>query len=311
VEITYEQSGTITTAPFERRLPTRTVQIYSINTDSWRMGPDMLVPRSHHGLVRVGDRVYAVGGFTLPDPAAGGLHVPDWGDIHVTRSMEMLEPGSAVGWRLLPPMLVERRGAAVAAVGNRIHVLGGCSAAEPLRSCEVFDVRSATWSPAPDVPHGRTDAAVAVIGRRIFVLGGSNQDGRPTRSVSVLDTATGTWTDLAPFRVPRAEAMAAVVAGRFIWLVAGRGFVDDGLAEVGTIEVFDAELRTWHDAVEWRTPQMSAAAVAADQRVYVFGGLDDDHAGLATARFITTDPLGMYIAADMPTSRGELAAVAV
>jgi outer membrane protein assembly factor BamB len=102
-----------------------------------------------------------------------------------------------------------------------------------LRSCEMLDVESATWSHAPDMNVARYFAAAASCDGRAFVCGGWN--GSILNSAEVLEDGATRWTLLtATMNTPRRSFGAAVLDGR-VYLVGGETNDEDALWSVETL----------------------------------------------------------------------------
>ena len=93
--------------------PTDVVEEYDPATDRWRGMTKMPTARSGHGWATYQGRIYVV----------GGEHRDSHMDA-VFRDLEAFDP-AANEWARLPPMPSARHGVNVAALGNRLHVIGG------------------------------------------------------------------------------------------------------------------------------------------------------------------------------------------
>ena len=121
------------------------------------------LPLDHVALAAHGNVLYAFGG---------------WSDAVPSRRAFSLRDGS---WSELPPMPTARGGAAAAVVGDRIYVIGGTTGVHrggPLAgsaAVEVFDITSARWLTAVDMPTPRHHLAAAAVGKVIVVVGGRDR----------------------------------------------------------------------------------------------------------------------------------------
>ena len=92
---------------------TDVVEEYDPAADTWRPMTKMPTPRSGHGWTTHQGRIYVAGG--------------EYRDYHldaVLRDLEAFDP-AAYEWTRLPPMPTARHGVNLAALGNRLHVIGG------------------------------------------------------------------------------------------------------------------------------------------------------------------------------------------
>jgi N-acetylneuraminic acid mutarotase len=79
----------------------------------------------------------------------------------------------------LPDLPTPRGGSATGLIGDVIHVAGGedLNAFSTYRQHEALDLRTMTWSTAPDLPTKRHGLASAVVDGRWYVIGGGRAAG--------------------------------------------------------------------------------------------------------------------------------------
>src|SRR4051812_32899182 len=121
---------------------------YDPATDRWRSLADMPQPLDHIAVAVLNGKLYGFGGFA--------------GIIHAGAAHAGLEYDPAANtWRRLPPMPKGvRGGAGAAAVGGKVHVIGGrLRDHDLLASHEVFDTAAGTWSEAAPLPLARDHLA--------------------------------------------------------------------------------------------------------------------------------------------------------
>ena len=125
-----------------------------VKTGSWQQLPDLPKGLSSHAAARVGSTVYVVGGWTLTGEPRGPFNE------HVY-ALDLSAPDR--GWQTLKAPDA-RRGAAAAAVGDSLVIVGGMSAqGKQLREVAVYDTRARKWSAGPEYPEDAFGAAVASV----------------------------------------------------------------------------------------------------------------------------------------------------
>ncbi|KAL1496274.1 hypothetical protein AB1Y20_016237 [Prymnesium parvum] len=115
----------------------------------WSDGVPMLSPRYNGCAAAAAGRLLVAGGC---------VH-----DSHGASASAELYDAAAAAWAAAPLMSAMRMGAAAAAVGGVVYVMGGMSGDAPLGSVEAFDVRSAEWEEAPPLVAPRAGASAAVL----------------------------------------------------------------------------------------------------------------------------------------------------
>jgi hypothetical protein len=151
---------------------------------------------------------------------------------------------------------------------------------EPITGGSAGELRPSTEpSPAPTAeptpaatphPADRSGAAVALGQDRLYVIGGR-------RGASGLESAVAfdglTWTALPPLPDQRVNAAAAVTDD-------GRVLVFGGESPTGSLDstlVLELGADAWAPGPALPVPAASMAAVAVDDRAYLFGGSTEGH----------------------------------
>ena len=146
---------------------------FNISTEAWSQLPDLPTARSHAAAMRLDDGTLIVAG-----GLADGTGIP-LGDVYEL-------PLGATAWQLREPMPTRRGGCAHGRVLGSLVCAGGEAGAATLRTVEIYDASSNTWTAMPDMPIERAGAPGAVIGQRLYIPGGSGTFAfEPTDSVLV------------------------------------------------------------------------------------------------------------------------------
>lgn len=212
--------------------PVDTVEMLDTWHGRWLACPPM--PRCRAGTAAASlpnGHLLVVGGYDARGIAEG-----------VLRECDIYDPWTET-WRCASPLQRGRWGHGCAALGNRIYVVGGCSprlnapaaAMETLRSCEVYDPSTDSWTEVAPLQVARSGARLIPLpGGRLAVVGGcTDVFGRAVSqsSVEIFDEALGTWTlQSLPLSEPRSSAAAAAVGDSI--------FVAGGAPTRNTAEVY-------------------------------------------------------------------------
>lgn len=175
-------------------------------------------------------------------------------------------------WETLTPMSIARTGhSATALQDGRVLVVGGTSSGgETLRSTQLYDPKSDTWTDGPNIAEARSDHTATVLGDgRVLVVGG-RVGNVPVKSVFTFDPETDSFTEEQSLSRGRSSHTATFLGdGR---LVVVGGFVDP-LAPGP--EVWDPDTLSW---TEWDVPLQRTDHVAMVLRdgLLIAGGRDSD-----------------------------------
>ena len=76
-------------------------------------------------------------------------------------------------------------------IDENIYVMGGYDGNDTLRTCEIYNPPSNSWSSIEPMNVARSNAGAAFLNRKIFVVGG--WDGVSLSSVEYYDLVTSEW----------------------------------------------------------------------------------------------------------------------
>jgi N-acetylneuraminic acid mutarotase len=157
--------------------------------------------------------------------------------------------------------------------GRKVLVAGGSNGS--LKSAEIFDEKTGTWSRTNSMNVGRGEFAnVKLHDGRVLVAGGTTQDGTsPTPTAEIFDPETENWTFTGSMSIGR-EDHAAVVLDDGRVLVAG-GTISDFTPRFTSAEIFDPDTGNWSPTGSMNVGRSEieyAAVRLPDGRVLVPGG---------------------------------------
>lgn len=207
--------------------------------------------RAQGGAAVSGGLIYLVGG-TDGSAAVGRVDVFD---------------PATNAWSQGPALPIPVWNCMVAAVGQKVYVIGGALSASGQTAIvslvQVLDVATGTWSMGPKLPYAVQAAAVAAVQDRIYVFGGRTGTGDESASavarLMILDTVQGTWGEGAALGSGRAGLQAAVANGKVV--VAG-GSANS--APLNSVDCYDPASDTW---TQIKPASASASGDAASQAV--------------------------------------------
>jgi N-acetylneuraminic acid mutarotase len=143
-------------------------------------------------------------------------------------------------WQVKPDIPHHVYGHAAAAVGGRVHLLGGCHTPDwerPSAAHQVYDPASGSWSTRADLPLASAWGMPAVHGGKIYLFGGGYYKApkgmTSTDGAWVYDPAKDRWSAIRNLPQPRMNGFAAAV-GPYIYISLGydrQGGAKDGVRE--------------------------------------------------------------------------------
>jgi len=210
-------------------------------------------------------------------------------------------------------MPTPRGGYAIAAVGNKVYVMGGQGESYPSDVNEVYDVSTDTWETKQPLSQPRVDMDANVVDGKIHVIGGNTMNASNLHEV--YDPVTDTWTSRTP--VYHVQSYISCVIGSKIYVVSA----------VSNLFIYDAQNDSWSTGASMpkiysdmgifsNSPGIGATTgFHAPKRIYVIGGSYSP--SFADLRMINLtyvynpDTDSWSKAADMPTARDNFAVAAL
>uniref|UniRef100_A0A8C0GP12 BACK domain-containing protein n=1 Tax=Chelonoidis abingdonii TaxID=106734 RepID=A0A8C0GP12_CHEAB len=221
---------------------------YDPAQDSWQRLADMPSARSSFPAVGVAGRIYALGGMSedayctdgvqcydppadawrpctpLPAPLCGHAACTLDGAIYVSGGCDgsnkcrawLLQLGLGGPSAQLAPMLEERAGHIMEALGGQLYVAGGLRWRDrgyiDQLACEVYSPGPDAWVRLSPLPQAHVGGASAVLQGELYVLGGYSQETyRDTHLVHAYQPGRGRWLTLGTLPQACADLRACVL----------------------------------------------------------------------------------------------------
>ncbi|XP_041107021.1 kelch-like protein 8 isoform X1 [Polyodon spathula] len=230
--------------------PFRSIECYSVSTNSWFFGPEMNSRRRHVGVISVGGKVYAVGGHD------GSEHLG---------SMEMFDPANNK-WMMLASMNTKRRGIALAALGGPIYAIGGLDDNSCFNDVERYDLESDRWSAVAPMNTPRGGVGSVALGNHVYAVGG-NDGVASLSSVERYDPHLDKWTEVKEMGQRRAGNGVGELNG-CLYVVGG---FDDN-SPLSSVERFNPRTNCWEYVAELTTPRGGVGVATLMGKIFAVGG---------------------------------------
>lgn len=144
-----------------------------------------------------------------------------------------------------------------------------------------------TWTKSPKIgvaPSKRFKHSSTVVGKYLVIIGGQETDVKRFNDIIYFDTETNTFTQpiIRGDKVPNFSRHSATLVGSKIYIYGGF----DGFGTNFDLNIFDPFSRTWtnvpNTVVRGQIPtsRTNHAAVAVGNKMYMFGGNNNNAAGM-------------------------------
>jgi N-acetylneuraminic acid mutarotase len=231
--------------------------IYDPYTDAWKTGAPAPIAGGgdHCNVAAANGKLYLLGAIRI-------------GSSFIDGNTYEYDPAQD-RWQAVARMPTPRGASGVAAIGNKIYVAGGLTAAGSIATFEAFDVVSRQWTRLPDMPTARDHLTAQALNGKFYAISG--RVGDVLRANEEFDPATNAWHQRAPIPTPRGGLASGVINNR-IQVFGGEG--PSGTPE-GTYrenEEYDPAADTWRALASMPTPRHGLYGATADGRVFVPSG---------------------------------------
>lgn len=239
----------------------RSVECYDLSTETWSSVAEMPARRCRAGLVVLGGRVYACGGFN------GSLRV---------RTVDVYD-ATLDQWTACAGMEARRSTLGVAVLNNCIYAVGGFDGSTGLNSAEMYDPRTQEWRMIASMSTRRSSVGVGVVNNLLYAVGGYDGASRQClSSVECYNPEMDTWSPVSDMSARRSGAGVGVLDG-ILYAVGGH----DGPLVRKSVEAYNPETNVWNTVADMSLCRRNAGVVALNKLLYVVGG-DDGSSNLAS-----------------------------
>ncbi|XP_061832638.1 kelch-like protein 3 [Nerophis lumbriciformis] len=249
----------------------RSVECYDVQEDRWYQVAELPSRRCRAGVVSVGGRVYAVGGFN------SSLR---------ERTVDVYD-GGRDQWSPVASMQERRSTLGAAMLGGLLYAVGGFNGSIGLSTVEVYDPKSNEWTNVTSMNTRRSSVGVGVVdGCKLYAVGGYDGASRQCLStVEEYDPVSDQWCYVADMSTRRSGAGVGVLSGQ---LYAAGGH--DGPLVRKSVEVYEPQNNTWRPVCDMNMCRRNAGVCTINGLLYVIGG-DDGSCNLSSVEFYdpTTD----------------------
>jgi hypothetical protein len=249
----FDDFGTVKTDVFDP-----TTNLFSAVGDAnfaWNNSP---------GLLLANGKVLVAGGVTWTNN--------QWAS---TNTAGLFDPISNT-WTATGSMITSRRAHfMIRLTDGRVFVGGGTSNAGGVKSAEIYDPITGTFTSVSDMPETRSDVHAALLPNgNVLVIGGYNSGSGHLTSAVIYDVSTNSWSTVSSQMQTAHDYGAA-----FVTLQDGRIFIaggwDSALHGISQTEIFDPSTNTFSvgPGLSERRADLTAH-VLQDGKVVLIGGAD-------------------------------------
>ncbi len=189
---------------------------------------------------------------------------------------------AATQWVAGTPLSAARDQFTGGVINGKIYVFGGNGDGVKLKSTEVYDPSTDTWSYLANNENnsgrGVEELTGAVVNNKLYVFGGV--DGGAFNFVEEYDPSTNKWTSKAPMPTIRTAGPAAVYNGE-IYVFGGSVAGSSPRPSTNVVEAYNPVTNTWRTNITPMPTALTSATVAVvGNKAYVIGGGYQDNDGI-------------------------------
>jgi N-acetylneuraminic acid mutarotase len=188
---------------------------YDPETDSWSEMPRMPIARETPAAAVIGDKLYVVGGRSLP------LITSYTTSMGLLKRLDIFDFTTGE-WTPGPDMAIAREHVAGAVADGAFYALGGRSSFDQgvgaVPAVERYIPSQRRWERVADMSVAHNGFGAVTVGGRIIVFGGEEpstpQLALQNEVTEAFDPATGHWSALPDMRTPRGALGGAAIRNR-------------------------------------------------------------------------------------------------
>ncbi|HEX6539573.1 MAG TPA: kelch repeat-containing protein [Candidatus Dormibacteraeota bacterium] len=304
--------------------PQATAYLYNPATQTWTQASSMHTARSSHAAALLANGTVLVAGGTT---TAQNQTPP-------TATAEVFDPATST-WSSVGSMAAPRWGFAATTLSNgKVLVAGGENAAtdgcicEELRTAELYNPATRTWSAAGSMSQGRTNPTATLLSSGdVLVVGGYRgqkfDTSDPLADSEVYVGSTGQWRLTGDMIIQRQLHEATLLPDGRVFVAGGlpanlfnvSGHVtpttpDAEFYEPNATDLITGRQGTWVPASPMPSGRAQhGQALLADGRVLVAGGVDDNEQAINSALLYDPATDAWLDAGSMLTARSAFAVV--
>jgi hypothetical protein len=251
----------------------------SLDIKQGLLAPMLEPARSSFGSVRVGDRIYVVGGHQ------GFEHT--YPPESFTNRVEYLDLKDQA-WHTAAPRIFSAHGFGIASRGKYIYAFGGFAYSttnnpqwNSLDVIERLDTEKNKWEIIGHMPQGRSSNVVVQVKDKVYLIGGwdstprfpKDYEGTFLKSIDVFDLtkekiSISSWTLPDPLR----RALTGVASGEDIILMGGISQGADHFSLLKNVTVLHTSTGIWEEWSPLPFGTFAPASAVLNGQVFLFGG---------------------------------------
>ncbi|XP_057290723.1 kelch domain-containing protein 8A-like [Hydractinia symbiolongicarpus] len=239
-------------------VPVQEVDVFDTNTQAWELFPPLKTTKTMYPIViAVENSLYMFGGSNHKGDAVK--------DCFVLENCEG-------DWKELAPLSVCRYAGKAFHTNNKIIVVGGRSGKEAVRSTDIYDIKSASWSlkgASRTIPSNRIFSNSIQHKDHIYLLNGLVPPVHFQTVAEKYDPEKEKWEKMTPAPFARADTSLAMIKD---FIVVIGGMCEHGPNRV--TEAYDTNTDTWFTLAQMPSPRFSTSVVVFDDNTLVcLGGI--------------------------------------
>nr|CAB3259397.1 kelch-like protein 12 [Phallusia mammillata] len=241
--------------------------VYDVITRQPTHLPNLNIGRSGTAAVKVGSKVYVVGGFAAVDE--DGYGDSDSNDNEDHDSDDTDEEGGQSDDEGGLSNDVGGHGDDEVDLSDDEDDLSDDEGGNEHQSCEILDLNEPTeWKVLPDMSKHRLNCGAGFIADHIYLTGGQNQNATTLSSCEKFDIHNKMWTKIKNMLHAR-EEHGTVVCNESLYCLGG---YDDETVVLSSCERYDVRSDVWNEIAPLSEPRGGLTCVVLDGNIYAIGG---------------------------------------
>lgn len=231
--------------------PINKVEIYNIETDTWRYGIDIPNPAGWMSTIIHNKKIYCIGGHSSNLNRIYDLDTNTW----------------STGTNLSS----SKHGFACELYDEKIYCIGGYNTqANPSTSIvEIYDIKSNVWSTGVSMPTARVALDSVLYNGKIYCIGGFSTIPNYLNKVEIYDIKLNIWTTSKDMTTAR-RGLQCQLYDDNIYCIGGTN-----TNVLNIVEVYDIKSDIWKTSTPMDSPKYAFTSQLVNNKIYCIGGFNN------------------------------------
>ena len=239
----------------EKQVPQAAIDAYDVEKKQWEQLAPLPIGVVGPYVKLIDDKIYCFAGTDKADANQSVVYDPELNE-----------------WQPLPPKHFPCYSCGGYYHEGKVYLIGGRKGQEPVKQCEVFDVKTKEWNDLPSMNSTRVFYNVIGNGNSIYAIGGLIPMVGITNIVERYSIKDNKWSKAGDTAYIRSDSVCGVVGNKVV--VAG-GLGGENLSAMKEVEMYNPKAKSWERLPDLSQPRSSMTTLFFSGKLAALNGVGD------------------------------------